>query len=47
MLLVFLAYEKAFDEAVRSKVWQIMTNKDFPQYLIRVVQIVRLDIELK
>jgi hypothetical protein len=47
MLLAFLAYVKAFDEAVRNKVWQIMTDKDFPQDLIRVVQIVRLDIELR
>jgi hypothetical protein len=47
MLLAFLAYEKAIDEAVRNKVWQIMTDKDFPQDLIRMVQILRVDIELR
>jgi hypothetical protein len=30
MLLVFPAFEKAVDEAVRNKAWQIMTYKDFP-----------------
>jgi hypothetical protein len=47
MLLAFLAYEKAFDEAVRNKVWQTMTDKNFPQSLIRVAQIVRLDTEFE
>jgi hypothetical protein len=47
MLFAFLTYEKAVDQGVGNKVWQTMNDEGFPPDLIRMVQIVRLDIEVE
>jgi hypothetical protein len=47
MLFALLTYEKAVGQGVVNKYWQTMNDKVFPPDVIRVVQIVRLDVEVE
>jgi hypothetical protein len=47
MLLAFLTYEKAVGQGMGNRYWLTMNDKVFPPDVIRVVQIVRLDVEVE
>lgn len=36
--ILFIDYEKAFDRLSRNKLWEIMSDKGFPEHIVKVVQ---------